>query len=464
MTQTLMTISKRSSLARTQQALAFVAICTGYFMTILDTTAVNVALPSIQSDLSVSVAGLQWIVDGYALVFASLLLTSGALGDRLGNRRIFLTGVAIFTVASALCGAGPNLGALQLARVVQGAGAALLLPASLALLSGIFPDGQQRARALGIWGGIAGIGAVMGPVVGGILVNSFGWRSIFFINLPIGVLGFALTLLAIDSDGSHGTRELDIAAQIAAIIALGTLTFACIESGMDGWRSPRILGASIIVALAATVFIAVERRARNPMLPLAFFSIPSFSAGNAVGCLLNFGFYGQLFIVSLFFQHIRHNTAAMTGLALLPEAVMALIGSTLAGRVTGRFGPRPAMLIGLAVGSAGFLAMTRVGAATPYVMMVPMLIAAGFGTAFTMPAMTAAVIAAAPNNRSGIASAVLNAARQVGSVIGVAVLGTLVGAGDFVAGMHVALGIAGGAFLCGIVLTHRSIRTGAETV
>jgi DHA2 family methylenomycin A resistance protein-like MFS transporter len=251
--------------------LALVAICTGYFMTILDTTVVNVALPRIQMRFNVSVAGLQWIVDGYALAFASLLLTGGGLGDRIGNRRIFLTGVAIFTAASALCGAAPDLRSLQIARVSQGAGAALLLPTSLALLSNVFPEERQQAHALGIWGGIAGIGAVAGPVIGGFLVNVFSWRSIFLINLPFGMLGIVLTLLAVDSRDERSSRELDIAAQLAAVIALGMLIFACIESGTSGWRSPRIVGALAVCAIAAIVFLAIEYRARNPMLPLPLF-------------------------------------------------------------------------------------------------------------------------------------------------------------------------------------------------
>ncbi len=360
MAQTLATVPKRTAPAGARQTFALVAICTGYFMTILDTTAVNLALPRIQSGLAVGLSGLQWIVDGYALVFASLLLSGGALADRIGNRRIFLTGVAVFTVASGLCGAAPDRWTLQIARVAQGVGAALLLPASLALLSGVFPDERRRARALGIWGGIAGIGAGAGPVLGGLLVDAFGWRSIFLINLPVGALGFALTLRAIGPDRAHDGRALDLPAQGSAIVALGALTFACIESGASGWRSGWIVGALALSVLAAALFIGVERGARSPMLPLDLFAVPTFAAGNCVGCLLNFGFYGQLFILSIFFQHARHDSPLMAGLTLLPELAMAFVGSAIAGRITGRFGPRPAMLAGLLVGAAGLLGLARV--------------------------------------------------------------------------------------------------------
>lgn len=437
--------------------IALVAICTGYFMTILDTTVVTVALPTIQADLGARLSGLQWVVDGYALVFASLLLTGGALGDRLGSKRIFLSGLVIFTVASVLCGASPSLGALEAARVVQGIGAALLVPTSLSLLSAAYPDEAERARAIGIWGGVAGIAAGVGPVVGGLLVSTLGWRAVFLVNLPVGILGFILTLRFV-APAHRGRRQgLDLGAQIAAMVALGALTFACIEGGMVGWRSPRILGGLAIAALTGILFLIIERHGRNPMLPLALFASRIFSAANAVGFAINFGFYGQLFILSLFFQHVRHLTPLATGLALLPESGVVAIASTLSGRMAAQVGPRRPMLIGLAVGGGGLLVMALVGAATPYIAMCAMLAATGFGIAFTMPAMTAAVIAAAPSARSGIASAVLNVSRQIGGVLGVAILGALVSGSDFIVGMHVALALAGGVFLSGWLLTFRYV-------
>jgi MFS transporter, DHA2 family, methylenomycin A resistance protein len=438
---------------------ALAAICTGYFMTILDVTVVNVALPSIQTHLGAGLSGLQWIVDGYALVFASLLLTGGALGDRLGGKRVFLVGLVVFTLASALCGSAPNLAALQIARVVQGIGAALLVPTSLSLLRDAFPDESERARAIGIWGAIAGTAAGAGPIIGGLLVNTLGWRAVFLANLPVGILGIVLTLGSVPPGTRRQRNGLDLGAQITAMIVLGTLTFACIEGGAIGWRSPRILGAFAVAIATGIAFVAIERRGRSPMLPLELFGSRTFSAANAVGFAINFGFYGQLFILSLFFQHLRHLSPLATGLALLPESGVVAVASAISGRMAAKVGPRRPMLIGLATGSVGLLAMVIIDTATPYIGMCAMLAATGFGISFTMPAMTAAVIASAPGARSGIASAALNASRQVGGVLGVAMLGALVSGTDFIAGMHVALAVAGGVFLAGWLLTLRYIRS-----
>lgn len=449
---------------RAVKTVALVAICLGYFMVILDTTIVNVALPNIQQELGATVTGLQWVVDGYNLVFASFLLTAGALGDRLGSKGVFLAGLALFTIASALCGAAPTLGILQTARVIQGGGAALLVPASLALLNSTFSDQRERARAIGIWGGIAGLAAVTGPVLGGFLVNALSWRSIFFVNVPVGALGFLLTFRFVSAPPRLRQRGLDLAAQVAGIIGLVALAFALIEGGPWGWSSWPVLGALGVFVLAAVAFLLIERHTQSPMLPLGLFATPTFSAANVVGLLLNFGFYGQLFFINLFFQQVRGYSPSVTGLALLPESGVVAISSFLAGRMTGHVGPRLPMGIGLAVGCAGLLTMALVGATTPYLVICVMLIATGFGTSFTMPAMTTAVIASAPKERSGIAAAVLNASRQVGSVLGVALLGSLVSRhSTFVPGMHVASLIAGGAFLIGCILSLRYVQGGRKS-
>ncbi len=449
---------------KNSKTLVLVTICIGYFMTILDTTVVTVALPNIQTHLGASVTGLQWIVDGYALVFASLLLTAGSLGDRLGSRRIFLAGLILFTVASALCGAAPNLPTLESARVLQGMGAALLVPTSLALLRHTFPDQRERARAIGIWGGIAGIAAGAGPVIGGFLVSAFGWRSIFLVNVPIGALGLLLTLRFVAPVAAERQRGYDLVAQAAGIIDLGALTFACIEGNARGWGSPPIAGALGLCILATALFIAIERRATNPMLPLGLFRNSTFSAATTVGLLLNFGFYGQLFFLSLFFQHVRGYAPLATGLALLPESGMAVIGSTLAGRVTARIGYRRPMLIGLLIGGIGFVSMIVFDATIDYELIVGTLVAIGFGTSFTMPAMTTAVMESVASERTGIASGVLNASRQVGGVLGVALLGSLVSTRDsFVAGMHIAALVAGAAFFLAALLTFLAIREAAPS-
>ncbi len=243
------------------------ALCLGYFMTILDVTIVNVALVNIKERLSANVTGLQWIVDGYALVFASLLLTGGDLGDRIGRRKVFLLGLALFTLASALCSLAPSLLVLQIARAFQGLGAALLVPTSLALLNTIFPDARKRAQAIGIWAAVASIGATSGPLLGGLLVNTFGWRSIFLINIPIGILCFLLTSRSIAPSTPQGGRSLDLAGQGASVLTLGMLTFALIEGNSLGSRSPLILAAYAGSVLFFLLLLLREKTTRDPMLP-----------------------------------------------------------------------------------------------------------------------------------------------------------------------------------------------------
>jgi DHA2 family methylenomycin A resistance protein-like MFS transporter len=407
--------------------LVLFALCLGYFMVILDITVVNVAMPDIQARLGATVSGLQWIVAGYSLIFASLLLTAGMLGDWLGSRRIFLLGLALFTIASALCGLAPMLLALQLFRLLQGVGAALMVPASLALLNHTIVP-AQRARAIGIWGSVAGIGAVSGPVVGGFLVSALTWRGIFLINIPIGTLGCALTLAFVPKPPRLAQRGLDLPAQALAILGPGMLTFALIEGSDLGWTHPLILSMFVLFVLAVVLFILREQRATHPMLPLSLFSRATFAASNVVGMLLNFGFYGQFFVMNLYFPHLLGLSPWLTGLALLPESSMVFIASILAGRVAERYGPRLPMALGLAIGGLGMLSLILVQTHTAYLLLCPALMATGFGTAFTMPAMTAAVIASAPGERSGSASGVLNASRQIGQVLGTALLGSLVAA------------------------------------
>jgi len=443
---------------------ALIAICLGFFMVILDTTIVNVALPAIRQQFATNTTGQQWIVDGYTLFFAALLLTAGALSEQLGARRVFLAGLVLFTLASALCGAAPVLWLLQLTRLIQGIGAALLVPGSLTLLSQTFPEAKAQARAIGLWGGMGGIAASVGPVAGGLLVDTLGWRSIFFVNVPVGIIAFALTLRAVPAfvrlRGANGeARRLDLPGQLLGMATLALFTLACIQGNQWSWGSPAILGALAGGVAALCSFLLWERHTSTPMLPLRLFGSPTFSTGNTVGFLINFGFYGQLFIINLYFQQLRGYSALLTGLALLPETGMVLIGAALSGRVAAQVGPRIPMAIGLALGGSGLLALTIAGAETNYLALCVLLLIVGFGMSFTMPAMTVAVMSSAPRERAGIASALLNASRQVGSVLGVAALGAFVGQqASFVSGMRMAMLGAGAAFLIGCALTLRFVR------
>jgi DHA2 family methylenomycin A resistance protein-like MFS transporter len=425
--------------------LALPAICLGYFMVILDATAVNLSLPALGADLGGGVGAQQWVVDGYTLTFAALLLSAGSLGDRFGAHRIFLAGLALFVAASAACGLAPGVGALVAARLVQGVAAAVLVPCSLALLGAAYDEPGARARAVGVWGGVAGVAAASGPVIGGALTQAVTWRLVFFINVPIGLAALVLTARHVPRSAGHGRRGFDLPAQAAAIGALAALTFALIEARSRGWGAPLIIGGFAVAALLGALFVRRERRAPAPMLPLGLFRNPAFGAGTAIGLLINLGFYGQLFVISLYLQDTRHLTPLTAGLALLPEGILVSLASWLSGRRTSRTGVRPTMLTGLCVGAAGLFGLMAAGAHTPYLVLVVPLMAAGFGMAFTMPAATTTVVEAAPAGRAGVASGAVNTGRQVGGTIGVALLGTL----GVSAGMGAAMAAAGAAFLVG---------------
>lgn len=447
------------------QVAALTGICLGYFMTILDVTAVNVALPAVQHGLHASVASLQWILDGYALAFATLLLSAGSLGDRRGSKGVFLVGLGLFTLASVACGGSPTLAALQAARVVQGIGAALLVPTSLALLRHTFTDSTQRARVFGIYGGIAGIAAAAGPILGGVLTSTAGWRAIFWINVPVGVVALALTAYVVPSVPKRTGSGLDISGQLAGMATLALLTATLIESGIHGWFSAGVIGGLAASLITGMFFVGVERRSNHPMLPPDLFRSSAFSVGNAIGFLVNAGFFGQLFLLNLFFQQYWGKSAQVSGMLLLPEMAMAMLASPLSGRFTSRLGARWPMMVGTAIGGIGLLAMTTTGQDTHYFVLIPMLVATGFGMAFTMPAMTSAVMAAAPGDHAGVAGGVLNAARQSGTVVGVALLGAISNhAAEFIDGFHAAVGLSGVLFLVACAMTAVWMRNGVEAV
>ncbi len=431
---------------------ALVAVCLGYFMVILDTTIVNVALPAMRTDLHADVSGLQWVVDAYLLMLAALLLTGGVLADRLGARLVCQVGLGIFVVASVGCSLAPNVAILVIARLVQGIGAALAVPASLALLRAAYPEAATRARAIGVWGGIAGIAAAAGPILGGVLVTSAGWRLVFVVNVPIGLAAIALTARYVPAPRPRA-RSLDPAAQVVGVLALAALTLALIDGGTAGWTPPAVAAGLLFIA-STTAFVVIERRAAAPMLPLGLFTDPTFAGATSVGLLINLGFYGELFVLNLYFQQVLGYSALLAGVALLPQMGMAVVGSAASGRVTARAGsPRPTMLIGLLIGGGGLVVLSVAAVHPPYWVLVVPLVATGFGMSFTMPAATTAVVDGVPADRAGLASGIINAARQVGGVIGVAVLGALVGGQMFVAGLRAALWIAGAVFLASAALT-----------
>ena len=422
-------------------------------MVTMDATVVNTALPAIGRELSAPVSGLQWVTAGYTLVFACLLLTAGSLGDKLGSRKVFLAGLAVFTLASLGCGPAPNLGVLIAARVVQGVGAALVLPTSLALINASYPDRARRAWAIGFWGGMGGAAAGLGPVLGGILTNWVGWPAIFYVNVPIGIAAILLTGKFVVAPAPKTRTGLDPYGQVLSVLAIAALAYGLIEAQSRGWTSPTILVSFAVAVLSGAAFVLVEHRGANPMLPLRLFRDREFSGSILIGAAINLGFYGELFLLALYFQDVRHLTPMLAGLAILPQPGIASLASAVSGRHTGRLGARPVMLIGLTVGALGLLAMILVGTDTPYWLLIAPLLAIGFGIAYTMPAATAATIEAAPSDQAGTASGTLNASRQVGSTLGVAIFGSLtVGAASFMNGYHVSVLIGGLVFAAGALV------------
>jgi DHA2 family methylenomycin A resistance protein-like MFS transporter len=314
-----------SSLHTSRSRLTLIGSALGFVVVLLDVSVVNVALDAFRVGFSTNVAGLEWVVNAYTLIFAALLLMAGALGDRFGARKVFLAGFVLFTAASAACGLAPTLATPVMARIVQGAGAALLVPNSLSLIQQAFPVQEARSRAVGWWGAAGGIALAAGPVAGGFLVAHFGWRSIFLINLPIGLIGLAITLRYAPPSPANSHRSLDLPGQVVAVVALAALAMALIEAGHLGWTSPRIIIAMLIALIAAATFIAVEARNTAPMLPLTLFRSRAFTIASISGVLVNFAYYGLIFVFSLFFQWQQKFSPQETGLAFLPMTVVLMV-------------------------------------------------------------------------------------------------------------------------------------------
>ena len=416
---------------------ALIAALLGFFVVMLDTTVVNVALARIGADLGAPVASLQWVVDAYALTFAALQLSAGAACDRMGARSVHLLGLVVFGLLSTACALAPAGGALIAFRALQGVGAAAIVPASLAMLSLIHDRPADRARAIGLWGGAGGVAAAVGPVAGGLLVTWTGWRFVFWVNLPLVAVGMWLTARCLPEPAARSPRRFggDLPGQILSVIGLAAATYGIIAAGEHGWSLVAVL-STLAGLILLVVFIVVERIASRPMLPTVMFSRPRFAVAAAVGFALNTGFFGQLFVLALFLQRYLGYSPWLAGLALAPQACSAVVASPLGGRMTARIGAFPTMLTGLLTGAAGFAGLALVTASTPYPVVAALTFLGGFGTALTMPAATSAAVASAPVGYTGVAGSVINAARQTGSVVGVAVLGGLIASGDFLTGFH----------------------------
>jgi MFS transporter, DHA2 family, methylenomycin A resistance protein len=423
--------------------LTLAAMSLGYAVVQLDVTIVNTALSSIGMSLGGGVSELQWIVSAYTIAFAAFILTAGALGDRIGAKRVFMAGFAIFTIASVACALAPNATILIVARGVQGLGAAILVPNSLALLSHAYPDAKQRGRAVGIWAAGASLALTAGPLVGGGLIALVGWRSIFLVNLPIGIAGLWLTWVYASETTRSPQREIDLPGQIAAIAALGCLAGAIIEGGTLGWSHPLVIAGFVASAVLAVLFVVQERRAAQPMLPLSLFGHRMFALTSLVGLLVNVAFYGLIFVFSLYFQRVNGMSPFATGLAFVPMMGAVLPVNLVAARVAERIGAPVTIAAGAALAACGCLALLGIGQGTPYWATCGQLIVIGAGLGLLVPPLTSTLLGSVEKSRSGIAAGVLNATRQTGSVLGVALFGSLAGqANAFIAGAHASLVIS----------------------
>ncbi|HSL10510.1 MAG TPA: MFS transporter [Actinomycetota bacterium] len=407
-----------------EKVAVLLTMCFALAMAMLDNTVVNVAIPTITRELSAGVSEIQWIIDGYVLAFASLLLTGGITGDRYGRKKVFLIGLTIFTIASLLCGLSQTSTQLILARALQGVGAAFLMPGTLSIITVTFPP-EERAKAIGLWAGVSGLALALGPTLGGYMVEHVGWESVFFLNVPIGIVAFAIATRTVRESRSEHARSLDLPGLLLGTVGLLALTYGLIEANTRGWSDPVIVAALGLAAGLLAAFLLWEGRNPNAMLPLSFFRIPSFAAGNTVAFSVSLGMFSIFLFFSLYMQLVRGHTPFEAGLRFLPMTLMIIVTAPNAGRIASKIGSRAPMTYGLLLVGGGLLAMTLVEADTPYWMLAILYAIMGHGIGSTMAPMTAAVMNSVGRERAGLGSATTNTSREVGGVLGIALLGTI---------------------------------------
>ena len=446
------------------------AVAIGLFMIMLDNTVVNVALPSIQRSLHISSSGLEWVFNAYALTFGVLLLTGGKLADLLGRRAIFVAGLVVFTGASLWCGLAGSATSLIAARTVQGVGAALMNPATLSIITATFPP-RLRGTAIGIWAGVAALALAIGPLVGGILTQDINWSWIFFINIPVGVVGVIAARLFIDeSKDTSRERRLDLPGLVSSAVGLFALTLALIETNNHSWGSTLVLSLFALAVVALTVFVVVELHVRVPMLNLGLFRDRTFAGANTVMLLIGLAMFGIFFYNSLFLQRVLGYGAIATGATFLPMTVLIILLAPLAGRTSDRLGPRWLMGGGMVLLAGSLLLFATLDAASSWWNILPGLLVGGVGMAVTMAPTTAAAMSSVPVAQAGVGSAVINSMRQVGGSLGVAIMGALVAttvsvrpfdpryAAQFVPGYHRALDVGALILLVGAVVAVATVR------
>ncbi|MGC5002460.1 MFS transporter [Streptomyces sp. NBC_00353] len=444
--------------ARSHRGL-LVGLALGYFMVLMDTTIVTVALPGIGESLSAGLSSLQWVSNGYTLTFAAFLLTAGTLSDRFGGRRVFLVGLWTFGLISGVSALANSVELLVVLRGLLGVSGALLLPTSLAIVANTFSDPAARAKALGSWAAITGVALAAGPLVGGVLTDAIGWRAIFLVNIPIALLSIVITTKNAGETRRNAARGLDLPGQLTAIVALAALTFGLIQAGTAGWTAPEVLGSFAAFVVAMGLFIAVERREaterHTPMLPLKLFRSGTFSAALFAGLLINFALSGVLFTLSLLFQQGRGYSAFLAGLAFLPLTLPTAFNPIFTGRLVARIGPRKPATAGFVLMGVGTLiqAGTTSDSAVSVAVSSFGLLLLGFGISYAMPSLVVSVMGSVPRELSGIGSGALNSARQTGAVVGVAILGSILnGASSIETGTKVGVIVSGVLLLVGAVV------------
>src|SRR5213595_1187884 len=402
------------------------ALSFALFMIMLDNTIVNVALPAIKNDLHIGVSELEWVVTAYALTFAVLLLTGGKLGDLLGRRKIFLLGVAVFTLSSLFCGLSSGAGELIAARAVQGVGAALMMPATLSIISATF-HARERGMAIGIWAGVSAMALAIGPLAGGIITEHISWNWIFYVNVPIGVLAVIAAIVVVpeSKDTSHEQR-LDLPGLLTSGIGLLALVYALIEANQYGWTSARIVGLFVVAAVALTAFVLLELHQRLPMLDLSLFRNGTFAGANIVAILVTMAMFGIFVFFPIYMQTFLGWSPIQAGAALLPWTILIVIFAPIAGKLSDKVGSRWLIAGGMTTVALCCLELSTVTVNSGFWNMLPGFILGGLGMAFVMTPMSAAVMSAAPVDKAGVASGVLNTFRQVGVALGIAITGAIV--------------------------------------
>jgi EmrB/QacA subfamily drug resistance transporter len=446
------------------------AVAFGLFMIMLDNTIVNVALPSIQRDLGIGIEELEWVVNGYALTFAVIMLTGGKLADLLGRRLIFIAGLAIFTAASLACGLAGSAEMLIGARVVQGVGAALMNPATLSIITATFPP-RQRGMAIGIWAGVSAMALAIGPLIGGVIAEHIGWGWIFFINVPVGILAIVVARLVIqESRDTSQEQRLDLPGLLSSGIGLFALTYALIEANNYGWTSARILGLFALAAVALVTFVLLERHQRIPMLDLSLFKNRTFAGANVVMLLVALAMFGVFFYVSLYVQNVLGYSATEAGATFLPMTLLIVIFAPIAGKLSDRIGSRWLMAAGMTLVAGSLLVDSTFDASTTFWNILPALLLGGVGMGLAMTPTTAAAMGSVEVDKAGVGSAVLNSMRQVGGSLGIAVMGAIVAAyvtaprtspeaiPQFIDGFQHAVLVAAGIAFAGAIVAAATVR------